>query len=111
MRVLKSITEINEVINKELALIIVKGKNCSVCVSVALQLETRFSNIPLYSIDFDEVKVFAGQYLIFSIPTVLIFSHGKELIREVRFIDFSKLERSIKNILEKGESYEYIGSK
>jgi hypothetical protein len=33
--------------------------------------------------------------LIFSVPTVLIFSKGKELLRESRYINYGKITRLI----------------
>jgi hypothetical protein len=37
--------------------------------------------------------MFQGQQLVFTVPTILVFSYEKEILRESRFIDFSKLSR------------------
>lgn len=49
--------------------------------------------IPIGTIDINEVKEVAGQNLVFTIPTILVFNEGKEVLRESRFIDFENIKR------------------
>ena len=76
------------------------SEDCNVCHSVFPKLlelnET--AKLPIGRIDVNQNLEIAGQHLVFNIPTILIFSENSEILRESRFIDFSKLER-ILNLL------------
>lgn len=98
MQELNDMITINEIINKEFSIIVLKTKKCSVCTPVSIQLEKllqKYPAIEAYQIYADEVEEFAGQHLVFTVPTVLIFSSGNEILRESRFINFNKIERLI----------------
>ena len=71
---------------------------CNVCKSVLPQLESLMENytFPIMKIDATRLENFAGQHLVFSVPTILIMHEGKEVLRESRFIDFSKIDRILK---------------
>ena len=98
MKILSNIKETNEVINKEFVMIIAKSHTCSVCQTTYDMMKQHVPNldqIDIYSVYVDDVDEFRGQHTIFSVPTVLIFSEGKELLRESRFINYSKVQRLI----------------
>jgi len=52
-----------------------------------------YPQIPLYQLYLEDILEFQGQQLIFTVPTIVIFSGGKEILRESRFIDFEKIDR------------------
>jgi predicted thioredoxin/glutaredoxin len=90
--------EIEEVLQKEFVMIIAKTHTCSACQTILNVLEHNVPNldqIEVYNIYIDDVDEFRGKHLIFSVPTVLIFSEGKELLRESRYINYAKIERLI----------------
>lgn len=98
MNNLSNINEANKIIEKELVMVIAKSHTCSACQTIQNMLETNVSNIEnidIYNIYIDDVDEFRGQHTIFSVPTVLIFSKGKELLRESRYINYSKIQRLI----------------
>ena len=98
MNVLKTMNEINEVLKKEFVMIIAKSHTCSACMTIQNVLSQNIKNldqIEIYNIYIDDVDEFRGEHLIFSVPTVLIFSEGKELLRESRYINYAKIERLI----------------
>jgi thiol-disulfide isomerase/thioredoxin len=98
MNFLNNMIEVNDVINKDIVMIIAKTHTCSACQTILNVLEHNVSNldqIDIYNIYIDDVDEFRGQHTIFSVPTVLIFSEGKELLRESRYINYSKIERLI----------------
>ncbi len=68
---------------------------CSVCKSVFPQLEALLENydFPILKIDASKLENMAGQHIVFTVPTILVMHEGKEVLRESRFIDFSKIER------------------
>jgi hypothetical protein len=98
MNLIEHNIDASNIIQKELVMIIAKSRTCSACISLPGMLKAHISNldlIPIYHIYVDEVDEFRGEHLIFSVPTVLIFSEGKELLRESRYINYAKIERLI----------------
>lgn len=98
MIVLKTYEEIKETINKDFVMILAKSHTCTACNSILGMLEQNIPNlseIELYSVFIDDLEQFRGDHLIFSVPTVLIFSDGKELLRESRYINYDKITRLI----------------
>lgn len=98
MNVLTDYNEINEVLQNDLVMIIAKSRTCSACQTIANVLEHNvpsINDIEQHQIYIDEMDQFRGDHLIFSVPTVLIFSNGKELLRESRYINYAKIQRLI----------------
>lgn len=69
--------------------------SCGVCHAIFPRLEALLSAYPqkLYKIDAQQFPELAGQHRVFTVPTILVFSDGKEVLRESRFIDFQKIQR------------------
>lgn len=89
--------------SNSLILVVAKTNNCGVCdvvLSKVEQLLEKYPNIKSSQIIIDEVPEFAGQYVVFTAPTILLFVDGKEILRESRFINFSELDNKIKRIDE-----------
>lgn len=100
MDTISSFQEFLELSKKPLLVIITKTKTCSVCVPVSIKLEhllKDYPQIPLYQIFVDDVTEIQGQLLIFTVPTIVFFSEGKEILRESRFIDFNRMDRLLSN--------------
>ncbi len=88
--------EFKKISQQELILVIAKTKTCSVCKPMTAKLLhflTDYPQIPAYEIYLEDVEMFQGQHLVFTVPTIIVFSNGKEILRESRFIDFQKIER------------------
>ena len=98
INVIDKYNDINEVINKELVMVIAKSHTCYSCKTIANIMDdnmNHFDKIDKYNIYVDDIDQFRGEYLIFSVPTVLIFSEGKELLRQSRYFDYAKIDRLI----------------
>lgn len=98
MNLISNIEEANEIIKKDFVMVIAKSHTCSICNSILQTLEHNIPNlseIEIHNIYIDDVDEFRGQHTIFSVPSVLIFSEGKELLRESRYINYSKIQRLI----------------
>ncbi len=96
MKTIKTYETFQTFIKQPLAVILAKTKQCNVCVSVGAQLESLgddYPSIPMAQIYLEDLPVFQGQHLIFTVPTVVIFSESKEILRKSRFIDFKHIER------------------
>jgi thioredoxin-like negative regulator of GroEL len=68
---------------------------CNVCKSIFPRLEALMQGYPqkLYKIDAEQFPELAGQNRVFTVPTILVFAEGKEVLRESRFIDVQKIQR------------------
>lgn len=94
---LNSEEELEEFSKKEVHILYFSSENCNVCHSVFPKLLDMTSeyDIEIGRIDVNKNVKLAGQHLIFSIPTILVFSEGREVARESRFVDFEKLNRTL----------------
>ena len=98
IKVIEKYSEVPKIINKELVMIIAKTHTCNSCNTIANIMDNNmnhFDKIDKYNIYVDDIDQFRGEYLIFSVPTVLIFSEGKELLRQSRYFDYAKIDRLI----------------
>ena len=98
METLTDYQSIEATIKKDLVMIIAKTHTCSTCAMINEHLKNtvkRLDEIDHYQVFVDDVDSFRGKHVVFSVPTVLIFSEGKELLRESRFIDTHKINRLI----------------
>ncbi len=95
---IRDMETVNELISKDLAIFVVKTETCSVCVPIEQRLSQILENyegLEYHVIYQDHFPEFSGQHLVFSVPTILFFSEGKEVLRESRFVDFNKVERTL----------------
>lgn len=93
-------------IDQPLALIMAKTQSCTVCKPIhqrLLQLLENYPQIPAYTIDIAAVEEFRGQQLIFTVPTILIYSKKNELLRESRFVEFANIQRLLDLYLQSNE--------
>ena len=96
MKNIYSYEEFENIVNQDLVVIIAKTKTCAVCKPLTDKLTVfmeKYPQIPTYQIYLEDIQIFSGQHLVFTVPTVLVFSHKQEILRESRFIDFDKIER------------------
>ena len=98
MQLINNYKEAIDVMNKDLVMIVAKSHTCSSCQTISKALESHIPNldqIEQHNIYVDDIDEFRGHHLIFSVPTVIIFSKGKELLRESRYINYPKVQRLI----------------
>ena len=98
MNEIKSLNEFKETIKKDFVMVIAKSHTCTSCQTILGMMERNVPNIDqidIYSAYIDDLDEVRGEFLVFSVPTVLIFSEGKELLRESRYIDYNKITRLI----------------
>jgi thiol-disulfide isomerase/thioredoxin len=98
MNILTTYEEIDQAIQKEFVMILAKSHTCTACKTIYDVLQYNVENldqVETYTVFIDDMSKFRGDHLIFSVPTVLIFSEGKELLRESRYINYAKISRLI----------------
>lgn len=98
MKIIEKHSNVGDILKKDLVMIIAKTHTCTTCQSITQILENNlkhYEKIEKYSIYVDDIDLFRGEHLIFSVPTILIFSNGKELLRESRYFNYEKIDRLI----------------
>ena len=84
--------------NEMFAFIYLSRKGCSVCELMLPRIESlsqKYKGSNFYKIDLDEYEEAVGEFLIFSIPAFIVFSEGKELVREARFFNMKNIEEKL----------------
>lgn len=65
---------------------------CGPCKMIAPELEKVESDIKVVKVDVDEFEELAREYGVMSIPTLIMFENGKELKRNIGFMDKNKIQ-------------------
>lgn len=104
MQAVTTLTSLQErIASTEQLLVYVSHPGCSVCHSLKPQVEemlTDFPDIEAIAVDSDEVPDIAGAYSIFTVPVVLFFLEGKEMLRRARFVPIGELAHQLERLQE-----------
>lgn len=91
INILKAFVEENE-----FCLLYIQAPDCGLCSIMLDKIEAvsqRFNNLHSARVELLVVPEVAGEFLVATAPTVLLFAHGKEVYRAGTFIDTMQLER------------------
>jgi len=99
MEKLKDIKELRRLIeNNKIAFLYVSSWECSVCRELLPKVENVLGKYPAIAcrhVEAEEIPEVAGELSVFTTPVLLMFIHGKEAIRESRYVMISELEDKI----------------
>lgn len=89
--------EFNEILEKEeAALFYLSSPSCNVCrvlkPKVAEMIQEHFPKIKLFYADVEKSPLISGQLRVFTIPSLLIYLDGKEVIRKSRNLGIEELK-------------------
>jgi thioredoxin-like negative regulator of GroEL len=91
---------IEKLINEnEMVLVYFGSETCSVCCAVKPKVEEILKDYPKIKslqVDVEKSLQVAAEYNIFTIPAILVFIEGKEIIREARHISMQDIDNKIK---------------
>ncbi len=97
MELINDIKHLKVVVSEsELCLLYVQAPDCGLCsimLSKIEQVAERYPQARSLRAEIHVVPELAGEYLVATAPTVLIFSKGREIYRAGNFIDTVDLER------------------
>lgn len=99
MEIVDSNEVIKELINKNEMLLVYFGSNtCTVCIAMKPKVEEILKKYPkIKSVQVkveDSIKVSAN-YNVFTVPAIIVFAEGKEIIREARHISIQDIDNKI----------------
>ena len=85
-------------------------ESCGVCHAIEPRLKDLLENYNLsyVTVDAGRYPEIAGQHQVFTVPTILVWSENREIMRESRFINFSKIERLLEFIQVYEAEYESL---
>ena len=102
MRIIGSIEELNNLLQRETILLTYFGnKSCSVCHATKPKVEALLKEFPGVLSCYcpaDRIPQLAGQHLVFAVPAVILFFQGKEVFRSARFIDLDRMVDRLKEL-------------
>ncbi|MCD3232870.1 thioredoxin family protein [Clostridium botulinum D/C] len=90
----------NCISNNSLSLIYVSSKleTCSVCHMLLPKIQENlkeYSKLQIATVDASEVEEIAGEFSVFSLPLIIFYVEGKEVLREGRFISMNALKEVV----------------
>jgi thiol-disulfide isomerase/thioredoxin len=99
MNILRNIDEIKGLVsNSKISLLYISSESCGVCKVIFPRLEDMLKSYPAIEAartDIQELPLLSGEYNVFTIPCVLVFVEGKEIVRQARYINFEQLNDQI----------------
>jgi thioredoxin 1 len=100
MTPVSSYLEIKDIIDREQAVLFyLSFPACGVCKSIQPKVvelvEDNFPKLPMYYVDIDAVAEARGQLSVFSVPAILVYFTGCEMVREARNFGIQELGAKI----------------
>ena len=99
MKHLTSIQDIDQTLaENHLCLFYIKAPDCGVCnvmLDKVQRLADSHPSLCSFYTDIREEPLIAGRFLVYSGPTVLLLTDGKEIYRASQFINLEELEQTI----------------
>jgi thioredoxin-like negative regulator of GroEL len=99
MNIVNTNDSIKELINNnEMLLLYFGGNNCNVCTAMKPKVEVLLKEFPKIcsaQVDVEKSIEIAAAYNIFTIPVILVYIEGKEIIREARHISIQDIHDRI----------------
>jgi thiol-disulfide isomerase/thioredoxin len=92
---------------ERMVLLYISRPNCSVCHALLPQVEEVLEEYPgIASIhaDAEAIPEIAGEYSIFTVPVLIVFIEGKEVLRKARFVPIDELNHGLSRLVTMLES-------
>lgn len=88
--------EYEELKMKKFSFVYLSQEECSVCSvtkPIFEELASKYKNATFTHIDLNTNEDAKGYFSVFTIPAILVYSEGKEILREARFFNFKEIEK------------------
>lgn len=95
----KHIDEIHtEIAENKCVVLMLSTEDCGVCTVIKPRLKAilePYNNVKDIYSSIDIFPELSGEFMVFTVPTIILLVEGREVHRESRFIDFKRLEFEI----------------
>ncbi|MER2227076.1 MAG: thioredoxin family protein [Carnobacterium sp.] len=99
-----SMDQVIQFINENpLAFVYISREDCGICHAVQPQVQSmlkEFPSIRPIQVNADTIPEVASQFTVFTVPSLLLFSERKEVIREARFVVMDELHKKFQQVTE-----------
>lgn len=100
MKELTLLSEVKDhVETNPVSLLFIKMANCGVCdatLEKTVHLLQSYPEIAAGMVSIEHTPSLAGEWLVFTAPTILLFIEGKEVHRQSRIVVFGELENALR---------------
>lgn len=104
MNNLNSINDIKDFIKEnKFVMLYFSSEGCNVCDDILPRLKEllkKHSKIVNGQVEIQNMPSVASVFGVFTIPTIIIYLEGKEIVRQSRYINFLELKEKIKRFSE-----------
>lgn len=90
--------ELKEIKKGKFSFVYISREDCSVChvlLPKLKKLSEKYLDADFVEIDLEVIPQAAGEFSVFSIPALIVYSEGKELYRGARFFNMGELEEKL----------------
>ena len=90
--------EFEKMKQERVSFVYITTKNCNVCKVIQpkmRKLAKSYSGSKFHLIELDDQKEASGFFMVFSVPTILVYSEGKELIRTGRHLNIDEMKMKL----------------
>ena len=87
----------------KLTFVYISKENCGICHVIQPQVQEMLKEFPAIKpiqVSADDIPEVASQFTVFTVPALLLFVEGKEVIREARFVVMEELHRKFQRVVE-----------
>lgn len=99
MEKIYSIEEANKIINEnEFVVLYISGPNCGVCTALKPKVKevlNKYEKIKCIEMNIGDNADISGEFSVFTIPAIIGYFGGKEIIREARFVSILDLDKKL----------------
>lgn len=99
MKIVNEMEKIQSLISEsDMALMYVSTTDCNVCKELLPKIDVMLESFPgieNFKVEADVLREIVGKYQIFSVPTAIVFTMGRENIRKIRTFSVSELQSEI----------------
>lgn len=93
----------NFIKDNEIVLAYFSTEQCSVCKALKPKVQSfadTYQNVKTFYAGIDNLQELSGKYMVFTVPTIILFIQDKEYKRFARYVSIDEIKESIDRYIE-----------
>lgn len=93
----------SNIIENMITLAYFSTEQCSVCKALKPKVQAlaeSYDNVETFYAGIDKLQELSGKYMVFSVPTIILFIEGREYKRFARYVSLDEIAESIDRYIE-----------